>query len=356
MQRYSVAALVLELKAGAEVQMLPAGTFRATDGRPAEVPAWKMDARIAANVIRKARLRASRLVIDFEHQSLMVAANGQPAPAAGWFKTLLWREGAGLFATDIEWTARAKQMIEAGEYRYLSPVFSYDAETGEVLEMLMAAVTNVPALDGMAELALRAAAKFDLNHEDDMNDTLKKLLAGLGIAETATEADALGAIAALKEKAGRTDALTTEVAALKAQTPDPARYVPVAAMKELQTQVTALTAATNQRDLDELIAKALADAKLLPAQEKWARDLGKTNIAALKDYVASAQAIPALMGTQSGGRGPGAAAGGDIVAAAKAEFESNAQLRQEFTDLAVYTAWRKAEAESRVKILGRTQH
>ncbi len=48
-------------------------------------------------------------------------------------------------------------MIEDGEYLYFSPVFSY-APDGTVLSILMGAITNDPAIDGMEPLARRAAA------------------------------------------------------------------------------------------------------------------------------------------------------------------------------------------------------
>lgn len=47
-----------------------------------------------------------------------------------------------------------------------------------------------------------------------------------------------------------------------------------------------------------------------------------------------------------------AASGSDLVAVAKAEFQCDAALRAEFIDLETYTAWRKATAEGRVRILG----
>lgn len=197
---YVLAALVLELQAGREIQLLPAGEFRSTDGRPREVGAWRIDAASAQRVIAAAAARANRLVIDYEHQSLRAEQNGQAAPAAGWFRALEWREGQGLYAVDVEWTARAKQMIEAGEYRYLSPVFRYDPATGAVREVLMAAITNVPAVDGMDELTERAAARFELSdpsQENTMSELLKSLLTTLGLPETTTAADAIAAVAAL---------------------------------------------------------------------------------------------------------------------------------------------------------------
>lgn len=151
-------ALSVEFGPGKEVQLLPAGEFRATDGRPANLPAWKINAAIAARIIGIASRAANDIVIDYEHQTILATKNGQPAPAAGWFKQMEWREGVGLFATDVRWTPRAAAMIRAREYRYFSPTFSFDPATGEVTKILHAGLTNSPALDGMASVALRAGA------------------------------------------------------------------------------------------------------------------------------------------------------------------------------------------------------
>jgi phage I-like protein len=87
--------------------------------------------------------------------------------------------------------------------------------------------------------------------------------------------------------------------------------VPVAVVDELRTNISALTARQAQIDIDAAIAPALADGRLLPgAQETWARDLGKTNLAALTAYLATAQPIAALTSTQTNGNPPAAAANG----------------------------------------------
>lgn len=119
---------------------------------------------MAARLIAKAVALTTDLVIDYEHQTLNSAENGQPAPAAAWFKgkALVWREGFGLFATQVNWTGNAASMIAAKEYRYLSPVFSYNKQTGEVLELHHVGLTNFPALDGMSSLPALAAARFSL--------------------------------------------------------------------------------------------------------------------------------------------------------------------------------------------------
>lgn len=339
--------------------MLPAGTFRASDGRPKDGPAWHIDRALAQRLIAKIAARATRLVIDYEHQTLYAERNGQPAPAAGWFKVLEWRDlsthgaAAGLYATDVQWTERAKAMIEAGEYRYLSPVFAYD-DSGAVVDLMMAAVTNTPALDNLDDLQQRAAARFSTEEEQALNPLLQKLLGALGLAETTAESDAIAAVTALKARADAIPGLETQIAALKAQTPDPAQYVPVAAMAALQTEVAALRASESSRVIDEIVRPALTDGRLLPAQEKWARELGNSNLAALKAYLDTAQPIAALRGTQTGGNGPGAEdTSQPLEARCKAAFEHEAALRDEFGSLTTYTAYMRANESGQVKLLNK---
>jgi len=302
----SVAALAAALPAaGQAVQLLPAGAFRAADGsgRPADAPHWKIDGAIAARLIARVAARANPLVIDYEHQTLFSEKNGQPAPAAGWFagRALEWRDGEGLFAS-VDWTPAAAGHIADGEYKFISPVFEYDRATGEVLDLRMAALTNNPGLHGMAAVALTALNDFSTEEDPPVNETLKKLLAALGLAENTGEAEAVSAAVALKAKADSADGLNTQVAALKAQSPDPAKFVPVETMQQLQTQVASLTSRLNDGEVADVVEAALTAGKLLPAQKEWAVELGKSNLAALKSYVEKTPAIAALGGMQSDGK------------------------------------------------------
>lgn len=298
----ALAACVTEFSAGpvpTDIQLTPAGLFRARDGRPAKLPGWRIDAAAAAKLIERNRAKLDALVIDYEHQTLKTDQNGQPAPAAGWMQgaKLEWR-ASGLWATDIQWTDAAKAKIAAREYRYISPVIAYDPSTGDVLDVLMAAVTNFAAIDGMAGLDAVAAARFHLdppNEDTPMLEALRKLL---GLADTAGEQQITAAITALKTKSDSADAA---VAALKSQAPDPAKYVGVDVVQQLQTQVAALTQQINGSELEGVIKGALTDGRILPAMEVWARELGGKDLAALKAYVAAAQPIAALRGTQTGG-------------------------------------------------------
>lgn len=294
-----------------DVRLIPAGDFRAVDGRPKNIAGWKMDAKLAARVIDRVAARADARVVDYEHQTIYSEKNGQPAPAAGWFKNLEWRDGDGLYATDMEWTDRAGGMIAAKEYRYISPVFAYDQKTGEVLDILHAGITNNAGLDGLTDLAALAAKFYadtspaepgDNNpKEQSMPEILKKLLAQLGLQETATEAEALGAVTALKANADKTATLETEVAALKSTAPDPAKFVPAETVMVLQTQVASLTAQIHGGQMEQMIKSGLQDGRILPAMEAWARDLGKQDLAQLKGYLDNASPVAALNGTQTGG-------------------------------------------------------
>lgn len=309
--------------AGGEIQLTPAGVFRSRDGRPAGIPGWKIDAAIAARVIARAAARKTPFVLDYEHQTLASEKNGQPAPASGWFKNLEWREGQGLFATDVAWTAKAKAHIDGGEYKFISPVFSYDKTTGEVLQIDLGALTNNPGLDGMNDVAALATEFFNRAQAPIQEDqTMNKALAILmGLAEDASEADITAAVTALKAKTATLEtanaALTTETATLKTQatqTPDPAKFVPVETVTQLQTQIASLSTRLNESELEDVVQVALSSGKLLPAMESWARDLGKSNLPALKDYLQKYPAIAALSGNQTGGREPGDRTDGGLSA------------------------------------------
>lgn len=290
-----IASLVAQLVPGEKTfRLLPAGEFRSADGsgRPKDVPAWHIDAQTAIPVIARCLARQSRPVIDYEHQTLYTEKNGQPAPASGWVEALEWRDD-GLYIT-ADWTERAAAMIDAREYRYISPVFSYD-KTGRVLDIKHVGLTNNPGLDGLTDLAALSAF-FDLTPAKEK--PMKKLLAALGLAEGVTEDEALAALAALNS------GHETQVAALKSAAPDLAKFVPLATMTELHKQVATLTAQLNGKEVDDLVEVALSSGKLLPAQESWARGLGKSNLAALTSYLDTAQPIGALKGTQTGGKDP----------------------------------------------------
>ena len=276
-----------------QIQVLPSGAFRARDGRPAtEYPHltdWVFDDAAAKAVLAALATRQTPLVIDYEHQTINTEINGQPAPAAGWVETLpQWQPETGL-VMEVKWTARAKAMIKADEYRYLSPVFSFDPATGRVLSLHHVALTNYPALDGLKPVTARHTTQA-LQETPDM--LLKpETLTLLGVDASASAETIHAAIAALKS-------------APNPSVVDPAQYVPVAQFETLKIEMAALTARQQQAEVDDLIETGRSSGKLLAAQETWARELGNKDVAALRSYLDTTPAIAALKGSQTHGKPP----------------------------------------------------
>ncbi|MBU1040372.1 MAG: phage protease [Proteobacteria bacterium] len=339
-----------DMPEGMSAQLFPDGSFAARDGRPATLTdgaltAWRMDADIATPVAALVEARETPLAVDYEHQLLLAKQNGKPAPASGWITAVRYVPGRGLFAA-VSWTAKARAHISADEYRYISPVFRFDKATGAVLEILSVALTNNPALDGMDAVALAAlfpSTTTATATEDTMDELLERLRWMLNLPITAgpeeikaeldklkamlTEGDAAAASVDLvalftgqKEKDEQLAALTAQV-----ENPDPAKYAPVAALTSLQqanatlqAKVAELTSAGKQGQVDSLVQAALADGRLTPALEGWARELGAKDEAALSAFLTAAAPVAALGSMQTAGL-PGGAPPASGTAALTAE-------------------------------------
>lgn len=303
------------------IQVTPSGYFRSNDGRPEKVPAWFIDAAVASRVISAFNNKSTDVVIDYEHQTLHKETNGKEAPAAAWYRSLEWREGEGLFAT-VELTSRARDAIAAKEYRYFSPVFSYDAQTGEVKDILMGALTNTPAVDGMDELTLQAAAcfQFTTQEDDPVNKLLALIISSLALDANTTEDQAVAALTAhlakdplapVRKTLGVADdadeaAVIAACTSLKTKNPDPANYVPVAVVQGLQQEIVALNERfknADKQNLDALIKSAVESGQIVgKGMEDWARELGEKDIAALHRFLGTTQPFVALSKSQTNGK------------------------------------------------------
>lgn len=96
-----------------------------------------------------------KLAIDYEHQSIdrLNTRDDGLRPAAGWIGKLEIRDD-GLWAAQVEWTDRARELIASGEYRYFSPVIYWaDEDYSELSSLGPVALTNDPAIRGVAPLA-----------------------------------------------------------------------------------------------------------------------------------------------------------------------------------------------------------
>ena len=92
------------------VQLFPVGQMQARDGRR-----WKLTD--PERLVASFEADKVDLAIDYEHQADKPARTGT-VPAAGWIRALAVKGGA-LWGR-VEWTERARKMIEAREYRFLT--------------------------------------------------------------------------------------------------------------------------------------------------------------------------------------------------------------------------------------------
>ena len=113
-----------------------------------------------AAIVRNFRKRAADLVLDYDHGTVYNAGSGQPIPAAGWIKSIDDQpDGNGVLWGSVEFTPKARDMVAAKEYKYISPVIDWaarDKSTGEQqgATITSVALTNQPVLEEMPALAL----------------------------------------------------------------------------------------------------------------------------------------------------------------------------------------------------------
>jgi len=258
-------ALNAEGKVPTDIRIMPAGQFQAVDGRPREVPsrAWLITEVLAQSIIAKLKAKSDDTLIDYNHGSLEEDPEPEQAIAAGWFHDADYRAD-GLYATAVKWTPRAEQFILNKEYRYLSPVFYYNPDNGEVTEIDSVALTNTPALDGLDDLIAALSRKHT---QDEMMPTDSEQIAALTV-ERDTEKAKVAQLTVERDEAKQAvAALTTERDELKTK---------VAALEVEKEQIAANT---EKQKCADLIAAALTSGKVLPHAKPYLET--KTTVADL---------------------------------------------------------------------------
>lgn len=279
---YGASAIALASAAGGAapnvIQLFAIGQSPSRSGKP---PLVIVDDRSHAERIAAATAdyhSNTPIVVDYDHQTMFGARPGVggQAKAAGWMRRI-YADDRGVWA-EVDWTDAAATAIGALEYRFISPVFHHDAQ-GRVVRIVNAALTNTPALD----LAAVATALSKEEGSESMN--LGKIAKALGLGDDASEEEILRAIANMNSGAATMTAIATALGAadgddlvatataLKEQAdgaakPDPAKFVPVETVAELQTSVQSLTAALGELQADKRKAKidaAQAEGRLPPA-------------------------------------------------------------------------------------------
>ncbi|MGH7027834.1 phage protease [Brevundimonas sp.] len=245
------------------VQLAPLGQFQGKDGRGP----YAIKDRKAAEAVINATLRhhgEADIVIDYDHQSDFGARPGVggTAPAAGWITELEARHD-GLWGR-VEWTDAASSKLRTREYRYLSPVFTFDQATGAIAKVLRAGLTNNP------NLHLKAVASTDMSKTN--TDTLVELRSILGLTDVAGMDAVVEAVRALAAKA--------------VNAYDPAKHVPIEALERVTAQLNGVNNAGLSAEAAEIaVNSAVSGGKLPPALRDWGIALCQSDKSAFDGFV-----------------------------------------------------------------------
>jgi phage I-like protein len=272
------ARLPLASQPPAWFQVFPAGEVLIDGEEPAV-----MDAEGAALILEQFRRRSHDLVIDYEHQTL----SGERAPAAGWVQELAWFEELGLWAR-AEWTQEAAGYLRRREYRYFSPVFLLRKDDRKIVNLYNIALTNQPRMMNIQALISKDGwTDGPRERRSQMLDRIKRLL---GLAESAGEEETLLQVERLKRQSDvpgtgtadpAPDSGGTEAAGLKSL------------FEALKKDHEALKREFSQRESEARVKAALAEGKITPAQEAWARAYALKDPQGFEAFAAGApQAVP----------------------------------------------------------------
>jgi len=269
-----------------EIQILPYGHIETPKGD------FIVDEESIDAIIREFEKQKNDIVIDYEHQTL--ADPPVAAPAAGWIKKLINKGKDGLWAV-VEWTDKARQMIAAKEYKYISPVFLKRVSDNKVLKLINAALTNLPNIDGMVPLVNKA-----INIEKEERH-MKELLKTLGLPEDAKEEEAILAVNKLKESSTQKTVASKavlEALGLKENAAESEIIGTIMAMKQSHSTVEQLTSELTEiknklaeKEASDAVDKAMQEGKITPAQKDWAKEYAKSDLAGFHVFVSKAPVI-----------------------------------------------------------------
>ena len=263
-----------------------------------------------AAIVQNFRKRPKEIVIDYDHASLYSAGGGQPVPASGWITSIEDEpDSSGILWGLVNWTDKARQLIAAKEYKYLSPVIDWaarDNRTGQQqgATITSAALTNQPILD-MPGIALSDGWQ-QLNDSHRRKPMVTKLVLADRAACTARVVDEDG---------------TERVLGIEGLAPEPKvltlSHIKRTADGRLDFDAIpqdALVAAEVllARRAQELLDAAVHDGRITPAQRPHFEKLALSDVAAFADLAKSLK--PQIDLSERGFSGAGATTEGADIA------------------------------------------
>lgn len=267
------------------VHLLPLGAVTARDGRAFTVNEPSL-------IVARSTASSTEVPVDYEHQTLKAAANGKPAPAAGWVKKFEIRAN-GIWGL-IEWTAEAFAMIKAKEYRFISPTVVVNKVTREVDRIANAGLTNMPALEltplqrlpgGGDELERLADALLGLDKPAgriELIEAIKQL--------QARSLEQLAAALGLDKSTGLPEMLAA-IKQLRARQIDPAEFVPASQVQAMLTSRSDEMREVREERVRLTVENAISSGKVTPALKPWAMEYCARDMTGFEEFVAKVPAI-----------------------------------------------------------------
>lgn len=256
------------------VHIFPSGHMQGRDGR-------RFDLADPAALMLDFQSRGVDLPIDYEHQNDRPEAKLKgPVPAAGWIKELK-ADDTGLWGR-VEWTATARELIGRREYRYLSPSFMFHPQTRQVVRLKGAGLVHNPnlLLTALAHEEPEMPKPEERKPAQPDPQLLPRLADALGLAPDSDAAAILSAILA---------ALLPGTALAREQ-PDPSRFVPVDAVRELLSDRNTRIATMRESEASAKVDSAVRGGHITPAMRPWATALCMQDVEGFDTFISKSLA------------------------------------------------------------------
>ncbi|WP_457571301.1 phage protease [Desulfovulcanus sp.] len=243
------------IQSGDRIKVLPLGEIKGRDGRY-----WELTEDDAVQIVELIKKNGIDLVLDWDHGTYDYPADGR---AAGWFKADSFAvepegpDGPGIYAV-LEFTPSGQEsVLDKKEYRYFSPVFW--SQGTRILELESFGLTNIPNITDLPALNSKKNETQSSQGGQSMDREME--------------------INRLRQEK---EALEQEKNRLQKE-----RDEALLQLNKLQGELESLKKKEQEREINEMVEKAILDGKLAPAQKETALKLGLNSKELLEELINS---------------------------------------------------------------------
>lgn len=273
------------------IQFFPLGEIETVDGET-----WTFTRQALEKIAARLNANGQELPVFSQHEIM-----NKPI---GWVSEF-YVDDTGFFGW-VRWIdPEIVDEIKREEVKYTSPGFFVDEETGELHSVYEISTTNTPRIHGMRPLEsainTRPSPRTATKRKETSMD-LSKIRALLGLADDASEEDALTALEArLNPPADQAEQITAAVQAAVAD-------IKAATAAQVRSEFEARALAENhERQAVAMVEAAVKAGKVTVAQRADAESIARTNIEAFGRFIAtapriapvSARIVPSFDGSQA---------------------------------------------------------